>query len=195
MPIEVQCPACRQSYLLADNQAGKRVRCKSCSEVFAVPAVEQIIDVLPVEQVTPRRRGAADDYDDRPRRRLATSPGLPPWVWIVIGVGGFLVITGVAVAVVLAVGGNKVTKENYDKLRAGMTEAEVRAILGGPDEELDPTRAATQLQQNPFLRANVGNFGGLFPSAKVLLWKRGRNFIAVTLLNDHVAGLMSQFQN
>jgi predicted Zn finger-like uncharacterized protein len=36
MPINVNCPACRAAYLLADTQAGKKVRCKHCQTVFIV---------------------------------------------------------------------------------------------------------------------------------------------------------------
>ena len=37
MSILATCPGCNKSYQLADTQRGKRVRCKSCSEVFVVP--------------------------------------------------------------------------------------------------------------------------------------------------------------
>src|SRR5690242_4988010 len=36
MPIPATCPSCNTSYQLADTMRGKRVRCKSCSEVFDV---------------------------------------------------------------------------------------------------------------------------------------------------------------
>jgi predicted Zn finger-like uncharacterized protein len=36
MAIPATCPGCNASYQLADTLRGKRVRCKSCSEVFIV---------------------------------------------------------------------------------------------------------------------------------------------------------------
>jgi predicted Zn finger-like uncharacterized protein len=57
MPIETRCPTCEREYTLADDQAGKRVRCRHCADSFTVPGA-------PVDD-RPRRR----DDDDRPRRR------------------------------------------------------------------------------------------------------------------------------
>ncbi len=37
MTIEISCPDCGRAYRLADDKAGKKVRCKSCSAVFPVP--------------------------------------------------------------------------------------------------------------------------------------------------------------
>jgi predicted Zn finger-like uncharacterized protein len=194
MPIQIHCPACSQSYTLADSQAGKRVRCKSCSETFLVPASEQICDVVAVEEVVPqRRRDFDDEYDYRPRRRPVRSQGVPAWVWIVIGGAAFLLLAGGVVAIVLTVGGNKVTQENYNKLRDGMTEAEVRSILGRPTEETDPTTALGRHamgSKNP-----LAAFQGFLPSAKVLVWKSGKNTIMVILINGQLTGRMGNFQN
>jgi predicted Zn finger-like uncharacterized protein len=37
MPIDTQCPRCDTAYTLPDTQAGKRVRCRQCSDSFTVP--------------------------------------------------------------------------------------------------------------------------------------------------------------
>ena len=37
MPIEISCDQCQSHYHLKDEHAGKKVRCKKCSEVFGVP--------------------------------------------------------------------------------------------------------------------------------------------------------------
>jgi hypothetical protein len=39
MPIHVRCPGCEMQYKLADHLAGKKIRCKECSQVMAVPGV------------------------------------------------------------------------------------------------------------------------------------------------------------
>ena len=36
MPISMNCPQCDEAYTLADRQAGKKVRCKTCEHVFVV---------------------------------------------------------------------------------------------------------------------------------------------------------------
>jgi predicted Zn finger-like uncharacterized protein len=37
MPIQAVCPECQSAYQLADQQRGKKVRCKNCETVFVVP--------------------------------------------------------------------------------------------------------------------------------------------------------------
>lgn len=75
----------------------------------------------------PRRRSRRDeeDEDDGPRRRSrkGTGGGVPLWIWLSIG-GGVLAITLVVVLLFVFMGG--------DKIKKGMTEAEVKAALGEP---------------------------------------------------------------
>ena len=40
MSIKVTCPACDERYRLADDRAGKDVRCKRCNETISVPDPE-----------------------------------------------------------------------------------------------------------------------------------------------------------
>jgi predicted Zn finger-like uncharacterized protein len=206
MPISVQCPGCKHGYTLADSQAGKHVRCKSCAITFQVPAVEDVADVLPVEaDYQPRRRPPPllDDRDDEEERRgprpYAASSGVPVWVWPVVGGGVLLVIIVVVVLVMtLGGGGNKVTPENYNRLHAGMTEAEVRSILGPPTEVVDAKQVFEQhplFKQAPGFKDNpfVGNFQNMMP--KVCTWRHGQNVITVQFLNDRVTTLGSSFFN
>jgi hypothetical protein len=58
--------------------------------------------------------------------------------------------------------GNNVTKENFNKIKDGMSEKDVIAILGSPTES----------------QSGVGG--------KVSTWKDGDKFIAITFLNDKV---------
>ncbi len=68
MTIKVTCPACDERYKLADDKAGKDVRCKRCNEVIAVPDPE-------AEAVVRRR--------PQPQ----SSSGMAPLFWI-LGIGG-----------------------------------------------------------------------------------------------------------
>ena len=83
------------------------------------------------------------------------------------------------VAGVLALGlsgcGSKVTKQNFDKIKAGMTTDEVVAILG------EPTDKATAESPIP----------GLMGSASSWTWKDGKTTIIVQFLNGKVTTFVS----
>ena len=62
--------------------------------------------------------------------------------------------------------GSKVTQENFEKIHSGMTQAEVRAILGEPTESSGIA---------------LGPLGGTSST-----WKSNGNTIAIQFLNDKV---------
>ena len=86
--------------------------------------------------------------------------------------GRGLLVALVLVGLLLTVtpGCNKVTKENYDKVKTGMTIDEVEDILGKGKMEEGAT----------------GALGGLTGSAKVCTWTKGDAKIVVTFVNDKV---------
>src|SRR4051812_20535172 len=57
MPIRVTCPHCQGAYNLADEVRGKKVRCKSCKEIFTAE------EEAPAPRETPseRRKGIATE--------------------------------------------------------------------------------------------------------------------------------------
>ena len=64
MPISMRCPGCQTRFELADDLDGKRIKCKSCGDIFRVAAP------------APARK---DDEDDRPRsRQRDEDDGRPP---------------------------------------------------------------------------------------------------------------------
>jgi len=81
------------------------------------------------------------------------------------------VLLGLGVVMLAGCGGSKVTKDNFDKIKTGMTVAEVEAILGKGTE----TQSA------------AGAIGDLAGSAKTITWKDGDKTITVNFLNDKVA--------
>jgi predicted Zn finger-like uncharacterized protein len=178
MSIKVNCPHCDQAYTLVDAQAGKKIRCKACTTVFDVPAPDLRRDVS-------RREEDRDDYDDRPRRRERHRPsGTPGWVWVAIGGGVLLLlVVGGGLVVLFSTGvlGNKITKENVAKVQMGMSEVQVKAILGSPTE----TNDAGLQGLNPFLGGNI----------RVLVWRHGGNQVSVTLIGDKVSGISSMWRN
>jgi predicted Zn finger-like uncharacterized protein len=71
MPIKVTCPACDAAYTLAEDKAGKDVRCRRCNETISVP----------------------DPNEERQPRRKSESSGYSPLFWILgITLGVFLLL-------------------------------------------------------------------------------------------------------
>jgi predicted Zn finger-like uncharacterized protein len=171
MTIKTVCPHCRQDYILGDAQRGQTVRCKNCDEAFVVR-----------ESGTGGRVPNESDDHPRPRRSAGGGGGVPVWVWLVGG--GVLVLFlaclgGGGLVYWLATGPmrNRVTPENADRIRTGMTEAEVKAILGRPTED-----------------SNLGQSRN--PAAlHILTWRNGGNQITVTFRNGKVTAKMAQFVN
>jgi len=119
MPIHAVCPECRSAYDLAEEQRGKKVRCKKCATVFVVgaaaqpPREETVREVEAVRgraehsspknvvPVAPRRSSARDDEDDDREARRRPAPRKKSG-----GLGPVLLIGGLAViALVVIVGG------------------------------------------------------------------------------------------
>src|SRR5258708_7715484 len=116
MPIQAQCPDCDASYNLADDQEGKKVRCRKCQTTFTVGGskprraerFEKAAPTRPARGTTaksapePRRRRDRDDEEDdyeerRPRRREKEAKKSGPPMAFIIG--------GSVAASVLLVGG------------------------------------------------------------------------------------------
>lgn len=109
MSISATCPGCNKSYQLSDTQSGKKVRCKSCSEIFLVPGQSHASDRDEDEEriqtsTRPAKRAFRDEEDEdlerppvrrRPLKKRGDSAALP----LLIGACIFLGV------VVLAVGG------------------------------------------------------------------------------------------
>jgi hypothetical protein len=74
-------------------------------------------------------------------------------------------------AMMLAGCGSKVTKENFDKVEVGMTEAEVEGILGKATETSEAS----------------GSIGDLTGKGSIKVWKDGDKKITVTFANGKVA--------
>ncbi len=112
MPIETQCPTCEKPYVLADNQAGKRVKCRHCADSFVVrgaPGADSEADDRSTKDAPSARSesrkssssGDGDDKDRRPRKVLKSNESGFPWVLaavlggvllvLVLGLVGFLV--------------------------------------------------------------------------------------------------------
>jgi hypothetical protein len=79
-----------------------------------------------------------------------------------------------ALCLILAGCGSKVTKDNFDKISTGMTESQVEAIMGKGEEQ----SAAVAVP-------------GMSVSAKTIVWKDGEKSISVVFTNGKVSGKAS----
>jgi hypothetical protein len=179
MPIKTACPRCERPYTLSDDQEGQKVRCRDCSEPFTV------------------RRAAAARGGDEPQ---AARKGVPVWVWLLLGGGllfGMLLVVGVVVtlfATGVIGGGPKLTAANVQRIRGGMAEAEVVAILGRPTETKDGLPAEFAAGTKEFSQ-NIGGvdvkfqFGPTVPGVRTLTWRKGKDFITVIFVKGKVASV------
>jgi hypothetical protein len=118
-------------------------------------------------------------------------------VWLLLGGGllfGMLLVGGVVVTLFATgvIGGPKLTVENVQRIKGGMTEAEVKAILGRPTEAVDggPPGFAAGAQE---FSKNVGGvdvkfqFGPTTPGLRTLTWRKGKEFITIVFRDGKVA--------
>jgi hypothetical protein len=114
MPIAMRCPGCETRFEFANDLEGKRIKCKTCGDVFRVerPA-RKPRDVEEDDRPSRRRRADADDRPSaRYRVRVADEDGSrrPARPGLVIGaiVGVVVLFTGgIVAAVLLSRGGKK----------------------------------------------------------------------------------------
>jgi predicted Zn finger-like uncharacterized protein len=115
MPKEVLCPICGEAYNLADEQVGKKVRCRKCEHAFTAGGEpRRRVNDDEEDDARDTRRGKSrarkgrgrDDEDEGDRRSKKTKsieeqakpagqrePGLPISSFVIMGViVGFLVL-------------------------------------------------------------------------------------------------------
>jgi hypothetical protein len=109
MSIPVHCPSCREQYHLADEMAGKFVRCRKCQDNFEVPNLDAPVGAAPEsrsevrgntyhlgrplgarESSSQRGRGRSRDRDDG--RAASSGSSDSTVVWAVLGVLGAVVL-------------------------------------------------------------------------------------------------------
>jgi SmpA/OmlA family protein len=95
---------------------------------------------------------------------------------------GLLTVLAALTLALTGCGGNKVTKENAEKIKDGMTEAEVTGILGSPAKTGD---------------GKLEGPGGLtvtIPGAKILFYENGANTLVVALKDGKVFNKVPNFK-
>ena len=157
------------------------------------PAEEEIVEIDEEEIVE-----ITDDIDEeepleviddeapvKTRRKRAAKGSLfqrfPMWVWLTGGGVALLVVlggcTGVALLAWSLLGGPSITKDNYEKIKMGSAEKDVTAIMGQPNSSMEDIARMAGVSAPP---ATIPGGG------KILVWKRGDDFLEVGLLQDKV---------
>jgi outer membrane protein assembly factor BamE (lipoprotein component of BamABCDE complex) len=197
----VRCPNCSNYFLVRAPAAPAA----AASAARRAPQVPESPPAAPARREQDGRAAAADRAP-RPASPPARA-GVPVWVWLAGGgvlvsflllgcVAGGLVLRALAfrqttpaeaqpaaaLAPVAAKGPGgaapgKLTAENFAKVQPGMTEAEVKALLG------EPTRVSDFKELAPL----IGKEAADDPNMRVLIWKRGQSQILITFLGGNVA--------
>ena len=109
MPIRVRCSQCETVNSLADTMSGKKIRCKKCQSVIAVPEAEIEEDAAPAaikgkgSQAKTRSAPVEDQEEERPRgkdqrKQVEADKSSSKLVLLLGSVGAFLLLVGVVVA-------------------------------------------------------------------------------------------------
>ncbi|HKB40747.1 MAG TPA: hypothetical protein VKD72_30255, partial [Gemmataceae bacterium] len=118
MSIRMSCPSCEEEVVVNDSQAGKKIRCKECGEVFAVKkgtssrggGISNSLANGGSKAAGGPLRGfprEEDEEEDRPRSRRRKSAS-PATMWIVIGsCGGGAFLLTIILVIVLNSGSDK----------------------------------------------------------------------------------------
>jgi uncharacterized protein (TIGR03066 family) len=195
MPIKMNCPACAKDYTLADTMEGKKVKCKGCGTPFTVAATSTAVATKaangkPKTAVTttrPSEPGAqrTKDTDVGASGGTSVKKKSSMGLWVLIG-GGlvgvlFFVCAGGSIgAYFLFFRGSAVTKANYDKIKGGMTTAQVKDILGKPDKSEEPS--------------DLSAFGGKSTTSfRADYWESGKKSIIITFADDKVFAWVGKF--
>jgi hypothetical protein len=180
MSIKVFCSHCGRPHVLADTLADKRVPCKECERPFAVPERD---DDTAIE----------DQSDKAPRSGRKAKGGIPGWMWLASGAAVFLLFLGAGVFGLLHFLGvfrsvsetktptappaaqrpapsrlNRAANPNPGDefgVHTGMTEAELVAKLGPPDQTTDE------------------------PGKRSLRWFKGERVIGATVIGGKATGM------
>jgi WD40 repeat protein len=102
--MEINC-TCGKRLRIKDELAGKRVKCPGCGQSLMVRETEEIDEPRPLRRL--RKEEEADSVrPQRKKKKTKASAGFL-LLWVLLGAGGFLAVTSVAVALLLFFNRNK----------------------------------------------------------------------------------------
>lgn len=97
--MTIQCPSCSKTYNIPETMAGKQVRCKQCSMVFAIAPLAEAPQVAP--QAEAPAAGQSQSSRTRTARAGAMTAGKKPLMLIGGAVIGVVALAALAIFVVI----------------------------------------------------------------------------------------------
>jgi SmpA/OmlA family protein len=189
----ITCPSCSTTLRPKVPVApGTRIKCPKCLTIFAVPGAEaeEPEDIPETSQERDDEAATDDPVDDEPeedrplrrkKKKAIKKKGVPLWVWLTTGAGVLLFLCcggcGIVFMFMPKVGiqtgapSASVSMANFDKIKKGMTEAQVKDIMGAPTAVV--TLGAT----------------------KAYSWNQASDTITVTFSNDQAMDRTCQIGN
>ncbi len=157
MPISLVCASCDHRCKVADDLAGRRVKCPRCGAALSVP------DDGAGERPNSKGRRRDEGRGSRPRpARKASNKGLVIGLAVGCGVLVVLLIGGGVLLFVFFRGGGgfrdspNATEENFDKIKPGMSQEEVEKVLG-KGEKVSYNAVNEALHARPSKKPSTGD--------------------------------------
>jgi predicted Zn finger-like uncharacterized protein len=158
MPIVVTCPSCSTRLKVADQSAGKMVKCPKCAAAIPVPATggEQLAETPSAAPPAAADAASAGDASAAPKKSNKK-------LFIALRIGAVLLLSCCCLGTVGGIASyflfsnsskSKVTKANYDALHDGMTLADIEKILGS-GQPTTPEDVQLAYKNDPFLVPHV----------------------------------------
>jgi hypothetical protein len=188
MPINIKCPSCSTPMAAPDQMAGQMVRCPKCNTTLQVPAASAATNSAPTTAAPGKMpsgapAGAGPQPAAKSRRGLYIGAGVGALVLLlsccVLSVAGYFILPSL-----MAEKNEKVTKENFDKLKADMTQKDaltqkdLEDVLGpGKPTTLDDVKAAYKNEKQDALDQRNAEHAVMIARKADYRWRNGDEFI------------------
>jgi hypothetical protein len=177
MSFNAVCPKCSMVHVLPDDRDGRETRCMRCATPFISdhdPAVQRM------ERPSVTRRAESTRRSRRALRRLLKRAAAAVLLSALLGAGAYAAYRS-------GLFEPRVSRQTFTKLSVGMTEAEVRKLLGPPtrvdDSQLDSILRTSQLEESKARQVAV----------RKLFWEDGDRQIWVDIRGGAVEKIGGQF--
>jgi hypothetical protein len=116
MSIEVVCPSCDTSHKVKDESAGKKLKCKGCQKILAIPAKAEAAEGDPWDNLDENEGGeelppvvrpsAASKKKTGKRARASSGDGMPVPIMVSIGINAVQVGVMLIIITINLIAGN-----------------------------------------------------------------------------------------
>jgi predicted Zn finger-like uncharacterized protein len=185
MPIVVTCPSCSTRLKVADQSAGKMVKCPKCAAAIPVPATggEQLAETPSAAPPAAADAASAGDASAAPKKSNKK-------LFIGLGIGAVLLLS----CCCLGTGGgiasyflffsteknDKVTKANMKSLKNNMGLPDVEKVLGpGKQATTEDLRTANKGRFQPEIDRVISDYGTKASDGLIYRWRNVDDWIFI----------------